>query len=341
MRRPAAPHLRPGRPGAPAPQAPPAPQPPQAPLRSTPQPSAAQPSAPQPARAPMVAPATETRPRATPAPPPLPTPPDSPVSGAGRTGHPGRTRRRAVLLVGAAAAVGGVFGTAALLRREGGADPSAASSRGPGSGDADSSRPFADVPADDPGAEAMRWAHETGVQPARTPADYAPHTAVTRGDVAMALHRLAGAPAVDLAAIPTLFTDLGEEPAQVTALLWMHGRGALWGDAEMRVRPTEPATRDCAAMMLAALMRPALAGVGVTWDASAGASLPELDGTGAEGTESEGTPSALSDVAWLQASGMATSVQDSADRDGAAGVTRADLAVSLHRANAVVTQALG
>lgn len=305
MRRPAAPHLRPGRPGAPTPQTPPAPQ---APLRTT-----AQPSTPQSAPA------------------PAPT-----ASGRGRTGHAGRTRRRAVLLVGAAAAVGGVMGTAALLREEGGADPSAASSQGAAPGDDGSTRAFADVPAGDPGAEAMRWAHETGVQPARTPADYAPQTPVTRGDVAMALHRLAGAPAVDLDAVPTLFTDLGAEPAQVTALLWMHGRGALWGDAEMRVRPTEPATRDCAAMMLAALMRPALAGVGVTWDASAEASLPEVDGAGADGTAS-----ALTDLAWLKASGMATSGQDSADRDGAAEVTRADLAVSLHRANAVVTLALG
>ncbi|ATG53088.1 hypothetical protein CFK38_03195 [Brachybacterium vulturis] len=207
-------------------------------------------------------------------------------------------------MVGAAAAVGGAVGAGALLRAGGPAAPSAASSRDAAPGGGGVTAPFADVAADDPGAEAMRWADETGVQPTLSPAGYCPQEEVTRGDAAVALHRLAGAPAVDLRSVPVLFTDLGADPARITAVLWLHGRGALWGDAELRVRPDEPATQDCTAMMLTALLRPALAGVGATWDAS-------------------------TEVAPLRSEGPGSAV------------TRADLAVSLHRANSIITDALG
>ncbi|NMA75787.1 MAG: hypothetical protein GX960_00755 [Actinomycetales bacterium] len=213
-----------------------------------------------------------------------------------------RARRRALLLAGAAAAVGVPLTVVALRGGE---------------------APFTDVAADGPGAEAMRWADETGVQPALSPTEYGADRAVTRGDVAVALHRLAGAPEVDLETAPALFTDLGDDPAERAALLWLHGRGALWGDAELKVRPADPATRDCAAMMLTALLRPALAGVGATWDATAeaGSDLPE--------------------VAWLAAAGMVPDSLSTTDWAGAAGMTRADLAASLHRADVVIADALG
>lgn len=253
----------------------------------------------------------------TPVTPVTPSPPASP-----------RTGRRAVLLGGAAAAVGGAVLTGALLRSEGPEAPSVASSGSAGPGEGSPAAPFADVPADHPGAEAIRWAHETGVQPAPSAAGYLPQAAVARGDVAVALHRLAGTPAVDLQGLPVLFTDLGADPARVAAALWLHGRGALWGDADLRVRPDDPATRDCTAGMLTALMRPALAGIGVTWDASVGTALPPAEDPG----------SALADVAWLEAAGIAPVTPG--DWIGSAAVTRADLAVSLHRANAVLTAAL-
>lgn len=293
VRRPAAPHLRTGRPGAPTP-APPAVETPAAPSREEAAPQLTALTAPAPLRS-------------------------------------GRTGRRAVLLVGAAAAVGSAVSVGALLREDGAAAPSAASSPGVAPAGDGSAGPFADVAADDPAAEAIRWADETGVQPALTATDYSPQDAVNRGDVALALHRMAGAPAVDLGSAPVPFTDLGEDAARVTAMLWLHGRGAVWGDAELRVHPDEPATRDCAAAMLTALLRPALAGMGVTWDASAEASLPQADGQG----------SALADVAWLEASGMAPASLSAAAWSGEEGVTRADLAVSLHRADEVVATALG
>src|SRR5699024_8522028 len=306
VRRPAAPHLRPGRPGAPtrvAPAPTPAPTPDAAPTTAA-APAATAPIAPVPVEAASVvpAPARTSAARAVPASP--------------RRASSPRTGRRAVLLGGAAAAVGGAVLTGALLRTAGPEAPSVASSEGSGPGEGNPAAPFADVPADHPDAEAIRWAHETGVQPAPSAAGYLPQAAVTRGDVAVALHRLAGAPAVDLQGLPVLFTDLGEDPARVAAVLWLHGRGALWGDAELRVHPDDPATRDFTATMLTALLRPALAGVGVTWDASADASLPP----------SEDPASALADAAWLVAAGMAPEAP--ADRVGDETVTRADLAAS-------------
>ena len=295
VRRPPAPHLRAGRPGTPVRPGPAAP----APLK-------------------------------TPAPPTTPAPaPAAPAAGPAWPG-PARTGRRALLLGGAAAAVGGAVGAGALLRRGEEALPTAASLGAPAPGST-ARAPFDDVPADDPAADAIRWADETGVQPALSPAEYSPRGTVTRADVALALHRLAGAPPVDVDAAPVLLTDLGEDPDQVAALLWLHGRGALWGDAELRVHPEEPATRDCTASMLTGLVRPALAGRGVTWDASAEASVPQAEDPG----------SAVADVAWLEAAGIAPASLSLADWSGEDAVTRAELALSLHRADTVITEALG
>ena len=276
MRRPPAPHLRPGRPGAPE-------------------------------RAPM--------PPSPAAPAPAPEP------------APKRTPRRAVLLAGAATAVTGAVGAGIVLTR-GGAVPSSASSAGGAA--VGVSAPFPDVAAEDPAATAIRWAHDSGVQPALSARSYAPDQDVDRGAVAVALHRLAGAPAVNPAVLPHPFTDLGDDPDRVTAMLWLHGRGALWGDAEMRVRPEEPATRDCTAMLLAALLRPALAGRGVTWDPATDTALPQPVEPG----------SALPDLAWLGAAGMVPEDVLPDDADGEATVTRADLALSLHRVDEVLTAAL-
>ena len=73
--------------------------------------------------------------------------------------------------------------------------------------------------------------------------------------------------------------------------------------------------------MLAALLRPALAGVGAVWTSEA-----EVDG---------GLPL---DVAWLTRAGMAPQLEG--DWDGEAGVTRAELATVLHRADGVIAAAL-
>ena len=312
LRRPAAPRVRPDRPGAPAPAAaraglvtPTAPAP--APVEA---PTAVQP--PSPAAAPAL---PEVQPGPIPAAPRTvaPAPEQHPVGPAPARSVP---PRRTLLLAGAAAAavVGAVSAGAALPRMLGPA-----------------TSPFSDVADGDAGLEAMLWADDTGVLPAAGGA-FSPEAVVTRGEVAAALHRFAGTPAVPLEDVPVLIVDLGEDPEQASALLWLHGRGALWGDAELKVHPEDPATREGASGMLAALLRPALAGIGAVWP-SGGA-----DGSG--GAEGKDLPAELSpDAAWLTSAGMAP--DGSTHWQGEQAVTRAELAAVLHRADGVIANALG
>ena len=312
LRRPAAPRVRPDRPGAPAPAAaraglvtPTAPAP--APVEA---PTTVQP--PSPAAAPAL---PEVQPGPIPAAPRTvaPAPEQHPVGPAPARSVP---PRRTLLLAGAAAAavVGAVSAGAALPRMLGPA-----------------TSPFSDVADGDAGLEAMLWADDTGVLPAAGGA-FSPDAVVTRGEVAAALHRFAGTPAVPLEDVPVLIVDLGEDPEQASALLWLHGRGALWGDAELKVHPDDPATREGASGMLAALLRPALAGIGAVWP-SGGA-----DGSG--GTEGKDLSAELSpDAAWLTSAGMAP--DGSTHWQGEQSVTRAELAAVLHRADGVIASALG
>ena len=312
LRRPAAPRVRPDRPGAPAPAAaraglvtPTAPAP--APVEA---PTAVQP--PSPAAAPAL---PEVQPGPIPAAPRTvaPAPEQHPVGPAPARSVP---PRRTLLLAGAAAAavVGAVSAGAVLPRMLGPA-----------------TSPFSDVADGDAGLEAMLWADDTGVLPAAGGA-FSPEAVVTRGEVAAALHRFAGTPAVPLEDVPVLIVDLGEDPEQASALLWLHGRGALWGDAELKVHPDDPATREGASGMLAALLRPALAGIGAVWP-SGGA-----DGSG--GTEGKDLSAELSpDAAWLTSAGMAP--DGSTHWQGEQAVTRAELAAVLHRADGVIANALG
>ena len=312
LRRPAAPRVRPDRPGAPAPAAaraglvtPTAPAP--APVEA---PTTVQP--PSPAAAPAL---PEVQPGPIPAAPRTvaPAPEQHPVGPAPARSVP---PRRTLLLAGAAAAavVGAVSAGAVLPRMLGPA-----------------TSPFSDVADGDAGLEAMLWADDTGVLPAAGGA-FSPEAVVTRGEVAAALHRFAGTPAVPLEDVPVLIVDLGEDPEQASALLWLHGRGALWGDAELKVHPDDPATREGASGMLAALLRPALAGIGAVWP-SGGA-----DGSG--GAEGRDLPAGLSqDAAWLTNAGMAP--DGSTHWQGEQAVTRAELAAVLHRADGVIASALG
>ena len=312
LRRPAAPRVRPDRPGAPAPAAaraglvtPTAPAP--APVEA---PTAVQP--PSPAAAPAL---PEVQPGPIPAAPRTvaPAPEQHPVGPAPARSVP---PRRTLLLAGAAAAavVGAVSAGVVLPRMLGPA-----------------TSPFSDVADGDAGLEAMLWADDTGVLPAAGGA-FSPEAVVTRGEVAAALHRFAGTPAVPLEDVPVLIVDLGEDPEQASALLWLHGRGALWGDAELKVHPDDPATREGASGMLAALLRPALAGIGAVWP-SGGA-----DGSG--GAEGRDLPAGLSqDAAWLTNAGMAP--DGSTHWQGEQAVTRAELAAVLHRADGVIANALG
>ena len=261
-----------------------------------------------------VPPATPVPAPAPAAAPPAPPAPELPSTPQTATRRP-LPRRTLLLAGGAAAAVAGIAGAGVLAART----PGPATS------------PFSDVADGDAGLEAMLWADDTGVLPAAGGA-FSPEAVVTRGEVAAALHRFAGTPAVPLEEVPVLIVDLGEDPEQASALLWLHGRGALWGDAELKVHPEDPATREGASGMLAALLRPALAGIGAVWP-SGGA-----DGSG--GAEGKDLPAGLSqDAAWLTSAGMAP--DGSTHWQGEQAVTRAELAAVLHRADGVIANALG
>ncbi|MFI8778745.1 S-layer homology domain-containing protein [Brachybacterium paraconglomeratum] len=317
LRRPAAPRVRPDRPGAPATAAtravlataaapapaPIAPAPVESPTTVEPPTLAAAPALPEVQPAPFPA-----APRTV-----APAPEQHPVGPAPARSVP---PRRTLLLAGAAAAavVGAVSAGVVLPRMLGPA-----------------TSPFSDVADGDAGLEAMLWADDTGVLPAAGGA-FSPEAVVTRGEVAAALHRFAGTPAVPLEDVPALIVDLGEDPEQASALLWLHGRGALWGDAELKVHPDDPATREGASGMLAALLRPALAGIGAVWPAGG------ADGPG--GAEGKDLSAGLSqDAAWLTSAGMAP--DGSTHWQGEQAVTRAELAAVLHRADGVIAGALG
>ncbi|GAA1490694.1 hypothetical protein GCM10009626_34400 [Brachybacterium sacelli] len=253
------------------------------------------------------------------------------------TPTPHAPSRRVLLLAGAAAAaVAGTVAAGTILTRGDGA-ATAASAVGGGAMDPSTTGSFLDVPENVEGREAMVWAHTTGVQPALNGSRYAPDQVVTRGDLAVALHRFAGSPAVPLADTPALLADLGEDPDRAAALLWLYGQGALWGDASLQVHPERSATRDDTAGLLAALLRPALAGVGATWVPSADAPTSQSQSQ----SQSAEPWSSLADARWLEAAGMVPDAPPGTLWAGKDDVTRADLAICLHRADTAIAGAMG
>ncbi|MCT2176434.1 S-layer homology domain-containing protein [Brachybacterium muris] len=138
--------------------------------------------------------------------------------------------------------------------------------------------------AANPAQDALSWAHDSGVLPALPDGSFAPDAVVTRGDLALALHRFAGAPTPNLAGVPTPVADAPEDPERAAAVLWLHGRGALWGDAELRVRPDEPATQETGRGIVSALLAPALTGAGIDATTVLEAALTTGEGTTKGGT---------------------------------------------------------
>lgn len=188
--------------------------------------------------------------------------------------QPDSPRRRTLLLAGAGAAALAlpVAGAALVLGRAG---------RGANGLDTDAAlSPSAANPAQD----ALSWAHDSDVLPALPDGSFAPDAVVTRADLALALHRFAGAPTPNLAGVPTPVADVPEDPERAAAVLWLHGRGALWGDAELRVRPDEPATQEAGRGIVTALLEPALTGAGIDATTVLEAALTTGEGTTKGGT---------------------------------------------------------
>ncbi|WP_137769468.1 hypothetical protein [Brachybacterium sp. SGAir0954] len=267
--------------------------------------------------APRTAPAVPVPPVADAAPTrPLTATPSAPAASPATPAPTARPHRRRTVLLGSAAiaAVALPVTAGALLLQRG--DASASTADGT----------FTDVGADDDALEAYRWADANGVQPALEDGSYAPGNAVTRGDLALALHRFAGAPAVPSEAVPAMLADLDTVPERRDAQLWLFGHAALWGDLSLCVHPDEPASRESASQTLTALLRPSLSARGHSQ------AVTDLAAADADPTTSA--------LAWLRDSGLLPSALTGLKADATA-VTRGELAQLLFRADQVLAGAPG
>lgn len=237
-----------------------------------------------------------------------------------------------MLLVGtaAAAAIAVPFAGIALWSHRSAApgrglpDPAAA---GSAAAQLEAGHTFTDVPADHPAAAAMAWAHATEVLTTGQDGSFAPQAEVTRGDLALALHRFAGAPAPSRDGVPALLTDVPEDPEHAAAVLWLQGRGALWGDAELRIHPDAPATFEASRGIVTALLGPAL--TGANSDAAAVLDTALTAATDAMGSRAGNN----SNVGSTSNVGSNSNV----GHDGAAPLTRAALAATLHSVDQALT----
>lgn len=320
LRRPHAPRLQSGRPGADPP-----PVAPELPPEKT---------------APQLAPTNTAAPRLAPEPMPV-SAPDATLestpglrpgaaSEAAPAAHCTGASRRIVVAAGAVLAVGGIGagGVFAVRRVLGGDATSSRAQRAADTGAADAataSALFADVAGDDPDIDAITWAHEHGVQPALADGSYAPDAEMTRADLARALHAFGGSPQISMDPVPELFADLPADPVTASALLWLHGRGAAWGDDDMQVRPDDPATRDDAAGMVAALLRPGLRGLGVEVDTPTTVPFEDL------------VPDDSRDVLWLLGAGLLGAAQRTR-WDGEQPLRRREVAALLHSVQELLEQ---
>lgn len=251
---------------------------------------------------------------------------DPAVPTGAPAGAPRRPARRLVLLGAAAAGTVGAAAAGTLwAMRARRPDAGTAAAAQPGG-----AAPATDLAADDPRRESMLWAQRTGVLPARADGSLDPDGALARHELAQALYAFAGSPDLDVTAAPALFTDLPEDPAQARAVLWLHGRAALWGDDRLRFRPDAEATRDEVAGIVGALLRPGLRGLSFAITTVPAARMPYTDLRADD-------PSAA-DVLWLLGAGIV----DASDRwGGDAPMLRGDLALLLHRAQDLIASAVG
>lgn len=320
LRRPHAPRLQSGRPGAdPTPVAPELP-----PEKTAPQLAPTNTAAPRLAPEPMPVSAPDATAESTPGLVP------GPVSEAAPAAHDTGASRRIVVAAGAVLAVGGISagGVFAVRRVLAGDTTSSRAQRAAGNGAADAADPsalFADVAAHDPDLDAITWAHKHGVQPAMANGSYAPDAEMTRADLARALHAFAGSPQISVDPVPELFADLPADPVTASALLWLHGRGAAWGDDNMQVRPNDPATRDDAASMVTALLRPGLRGLGVEVGTPTQVPFEDL------------VPEDSRDVLWLLGAGLLAFAQHTR-WDGEQPLRRREVAALLHSAQGLLEQ---
>ncbi len=258
-----------------------------------------------------------------------PAQPSTPAPDEPKAAAASGPRRRRVLAGGAAMAGIAAAGAAAvhLLRGERPvgptADPTAAPPAAEGS--------FPDLRGDEELVAACRWAAQHHIQDGLPDGTYGAERAVTRSDVALSLHAFAGAPAVPVDTLPALVADLPEKSDRARALLWLHGRGALWGDEHLRVSPTVTATRADGATIIASLLRPGLIALGTHLDAA------NTDTEALPRRERDHVSSA--DVLWLLAAGVLRKA-DLSQWVSDAPLTRGELARLLRRTQSLLERSV-
>ena len=100
--------------------------------------------------------------------------------------------------------------------------------------------PFVDVVPGAFYAEAVAWAFETGVIRGTSPTTFSPDDVLTRGQMAIVLHRSADEPP---ATAPSTFVDVAPAASFAGAVDWLAGTGITTGTTPATYSPFDPVTR--------------------------------------------------------------------------------------------------
>lgn len=106
---------------------------------------------------------------------------------------------------------------------------------------------YEDVPADAHYAVGVRWLDEEAITAGTTPTTFEPQASVTRAQMAVFLHRLAGSPAPSA---PLRFTDVPPAAYYATAVRWLDERRVTGGVTSTAFHPADTVTRGQVATFL-------------------------------------------------------------------------------------------
>lgn len=106
---------------------------------------------------------------------------------------------------------------------------------------------YADVPADAWCAGAVIFCRDAGLMSGTSATQFSPNRTVTRGMLAVVLHRMAGSPQVS---VQTAFTDVAEDAWYAPAIRWASAANVMGGYGGGRFAPEEPVTRQQLAAVL-------------------------------------------------------------------------------------------
>ena len=109
--------------------------------------------------------------------------------------------------------------------------------------------PFSDVAVGQEHAEAIFWAHESGISTGWADGTFRPLQPVNRDAMAAFLYRMAGSPEVVLPE-SSPFSDVREGQEHYEAIVWAHQEGITTGWSDGTFRPVEPIARDAMAAFL-------------------------------------------------------------------------------------------